>query len=106
MLNDSDEEPGQQPGGGGGTGGGPDPMGGGGGYIQVTPQEKEAIERVSVFHVPSTEGEGGHNWFWCGSRQRRCPRCSLSALYLLNQWVDFHQTCTGTLLGGRKEVIR
>ena len=47
MLNDSEEESGQQPGGGGGTGGGADPMGGGG-YIQVTPQEKEAIERVSV----------------------------------------------------------
>ena len=46
MLNDQDEEPGQQGSGGGGTGGGPDPMGGGG-YIQVTPQEKEAIERVS-----------------------------------------------------------
>ena len=46
MLNDQDEEPGQQGGGGGGTGG--DPMGGGGGYIQVTPQEKEAIERVSI----------------------------------------------------------
>ena len=50
MLNDSEEDSGQQPGGGGGTGGGQDPMGGGG-YIQVTPQEKEAIERVS-FKLP------------------------------------------------------
>lgn len=47
MLNDQDDEPGQQGGGVGGQGGGQDPMGGGGGYIQVTPQEKEAIERVS-----------------------------------------------------------
>ena len=45
--------------------------------------------------------------FRCGSR-RRCFRhpCSfLSALYLLNQWVDFDQTCTDTLLGRGKEVV-
>ena len=39
----------------------------------------------------------------CGSR--RHLHCSFSALYLLNQWVDFDQTCTDTLFGGRKEVI-
>ena len=27
----------------------------------------------------------------------------LSALYLMNQWVDFDQTCTDTLLGGGKK---
>ena len=37
--------------------------------------------------------------FWCGSRQR--PRSFVS---VLNQWVDFDQTCIDTLLGGRKEL--
>ena len=45
------------------------------------------------------------NCFWCGSHQHRRPSCSLSALYLLNQPVDFNQTCTDTLLGWRKEVL-
>ena len=49
---------------------------------------------------------GGTYCFWCRSRRSWYPHCSLSALYLLNQWVDFDQTCTDTLLGGRKEVIR
>ena len=30
----------------------------------------------------------------------------LSALYLVNQWVDFDQTCVEALLGHGKEVIR
>ena len=45
--------------------------------------------------------ERGAYCFWCGSRRR--PRCLLSALYLLTQWVDFDQTCT--LLGGRKKWL-
>ena len=45
---------------------------------------------------------GGTYCFCCGSR--RC--CSLSALYLLKQWVDFDQTCTDTLLEGWEEVNR
>ena len=62
---------------------------------------------VNSNYVPPTEGEGGGTYcFWCGSLRRRRWRCSLSARYLLNQWVDFDKTCTGTLSGGRKEVIR
>ena len=33
-------------------------------------------------------------------------RCFVSAHYLLNPWMDFDQTCTDTLLGGRNELIR
>ena len=51
------------------------------------------------------EGEGTYN-FLCGSRRHRRPQCSLSALYLLNQWMDFDQTCIDTFLWGRKAVIR
>ena len=46
----------------------------------------------------------GEILFWCGSRRRWCPGCSLSAHCLLNQLVEFDQTCTDTLLGGRKEA--
>ena len=31
---------------------------------------------------------------------------SLSARYLLNEWMDFDQTCTGILLRQRQELIR
>ena len=47
---------------------------------------------------------GGTYCFWCGSC--RPPHSFLCALYLLNQLVDFYQTCTDTLLGWGKEVIR
>ena len=30
----------------------------------------------------------------------------VSVRYLLNQWIDFDQTCIGTILGGCKELIR
>ena len=40
--------------------------------------------------------------FWCGSRRLQL----IYALYLLNQWVDFDQTGTDTLLWWGKEVIR
>ena len=49
--------------------------------------------------------------FWCRSRRRRhrhrrrCSRCFLSALCILNQCVDFDLTCTDTLLGQRKKVV-
>ena len=49
-------------------------------------------------------GWGGHIAFLWGSRWRW--HCSFSALCLRNQRVYFDQTCTDTLLGGRKEVIR
>ena len=50
---------------------------------------------------PQPKRGGGAYCFWC--RSGRHLRWSLSALYLLHQWVDFDQTCTDTLLG---EVIR
>ena len=61
--------------------------------------------RIGIFMSPNRMG-GLTYCFWCGSRRR--PRCSLYALHLPNQWVDFYQTCTDTLLGGMKdsEVIR
>ena len=30
----------------------------------------------------------------------------VSGRYLLNQWIDFDQTCIDTMLGGCKELIR
>ena len=52
--------------------------------------------------------------FWCGSRRR--PRLRprrrtrlrsfFPTRYLLNQWMDFIQTCIDTWLGGGKELIR
>ena len=42
---------------------------------------------------------------WMIQFQRRRP-CSLSALYLLNQCLDFDQTGTDTLLGQGKDVVR
>ena len=47
-------------------------------------------------------GGGGHNCIWCKS----CRRIFVSLCYLLNQWMDFDQTCINILLGGRKELIR
>ena len=50
--------------------------------------------------------------FWCGSRRRRRPRrrprprSFFLTRYLLNQWMDFDQTCIDTWLGGGKELIR
>ena len=55
--------------------------------------------------VPQPKGRG-EILFWYGSCRLWHPGCSLSALYLLNQLVEFDQTCTDTLLGGRKEVVR
>ena len=60
-----------------------------------------------IFPLFSPQAKGrGEILFWCGTRRRWRPDCSLSALHLLNQLVEFDQTCTDTLLGGRKEVIR
>ena len=54
--------------------------------------------------------------FWCVSRRRRRrrqrprrrprPRSFFPTWYLLNQWMDFNQTCIDTWLGGEKELIR
>ena len=48
--------------------------------------------------------EGGDILFLMGFRWH--PRCFVSGRYLLNQWTDFDKTCTDTLLGGQKELIR
>ena len=53
-------------------------------------------------YVPPTEGEGVCYCFCSGCRRHQL----LAALCLLNQWVDFDQTGTDTLLRRGKEVIR
>ena len=60
---------------------------------------------VDIIYLPHPKGRGTY-CFWCGSRRCRRARCSFSALHLPNQLVDFVQTCTDTLLGERKEIIR
>ena len=55
---------------------------------------------------PLNQRGGGGYCFWCRSCRHWRPRSFLSALYLLNQWVDFGQTCKDILLGGGKDVIR
>ena len=47
---------------------------------------------------------GGAYCFRCRSLRRRRPRCSLPALFLLNQWMDFDHTCIDTFLGRKKKV--
>ena len=54
-----------------------------------------------VIMSPQPKGRRGHIAF--GEDPVDIAHCLLS--YLLNQWVDFDQICTDTLLGGRKEVI-
>ena len=56
-----------------------------------------------INYVPTTEGQVETYRFWCGSRRRR--HSVLSALCLLNQWVDFDQTCTDALLGWEKKWL-
>ena len=54
-------------------------------------------------------GRWGIYCFWCGSRmRRRWRRCPLfvSVHYILNQIMDFDQTCIDTLLGGVEDLIR
>ena len=78
-------------------------------HFYKTPVKTFTRIHKRIFMSPQPNGRGTY-CFWCGSRRRRCwrwrPRCSLPALYHLNEWVDFDQTCTDTLLGGRKEVTR
>ena len=57
--------------------------------------------KMATDNVPSTEGRGVY-CFWCGWR----PGSFISVHYLLNQWMDFDQTCTDTLFEGQKELIR
>ena len=57
-----------------------------------------------VLLCPPNRRLGGTYCFWC--RSSRHLRCFLSAFYLLNQWVDFEQTCRDTLFGEGIEVIR
>ena len=56
--------------------------------------------------IMSPQPKGGAYCFWCGSCRRRRPRSFLFALYLVNQYLDFDQTCTDIFLGRGKEVIR
>ena len=63
---------------------------------------------ITFFYVLPTEGERGHTAFGADA----VVICFgvivgvafLSALYLLNQWVDFDQTSIDTLLRRAKEV--
>ena len=53
---------------------------------------------------PPTKGEGGHIVF---NADPECWRDSfLHAQYLLNQWMELHQTCMDTSLGQVLELIR
>ena len=63
-----------------------------------TPDYKSLMRRLHL--VESRRGVGEY-CFWCRSHRR--PRSFLSSLYLLNQWVDFDQTCTDIIgRGGKK----
>ena len=55
---------------------------------------------------PANRRGGGTYCISCWSRWHPHRHSFLSALYLLNQWVDFDQTCIDTLLGWGKEVFR
>ena len=57
------------------------------------------------YYDPQPKGRGTY-CFWCRSCRRQLPHSFLSALYFLNQWVDFDQTCTDTLLVGEKEGVK
>ena len=51
-------------------------------------------------YVPTAEGCAiGTYWYWCGSRH-----FFFSALYLLNQLVDFDQTCIDNIVGKEERV--
>ena len=52
------------------------------------------------------KGEGGHiNFSADPGCWRRCRRDSLYPPYFFNQWMEFYQTGTDTLLGQTKELI-
>ena len=54
---------------------------------------------VRVFMSPK-----GIYCFWC--RSRRCPLFFFHLHYLLNQLIDFDQTCKDTVLGGGEKLIK
>ena len=81
---------------------------------------KNWINSPSVEYLCPPNRRWGTYCFWCGSRRRRRrrqrrrrrprrrprPRSFFLTRYLLNQWMDFDQTCIDTWLGGGKELIR
>ena len=79
------------------------------GFIMSPPTEVEAghiafgADPVGI-HCPQNEGQAGHIAFGVDPVDIHIASCLHS--YLLNQWVDFDQTCIDTLLGGGKEMIR
>lgn len=80
MLNEPVQEAGQGGGGGGGGGGVAEAGGGHMNYIQVTPQEKEAIERVKHlnFHLKNSV-------YLCADLYKQNIVCSVSQILLLKQ---------------------
>ena len=64
----------------------------------------DARHFVSNIIMSPTEWEGGHIAFGADPVGVGVAFCLHSCL--LNQYVDFDQTCTDTSLGGGKEVIR
>ena len=58
---------------------------------------------------PNREGEGIY-CFWCRSCWHSGIGVSFNFIvsmhYILNQLLDFDQTCTDTLLGGGEELFR
>ena len=76
----------------------------------------EHFQRITSIKLCPPNRRWGTYCFWCGSRRRRRrrrrprrrprPRSFFLTRYLLNQWMDFDQTCIDTWLGGGKELIR
>ena len=63
------------------------------------------IGSLELLLCTATKGEGGHISFSADPGRRR-RRDSLVSPYLLNQWVEFYQTCMDISLGQAKELIK